>query len=121
MMGGSALMGVRLEQIQDQEDFSMLDPKNLDELAAKLNNAIPESLRTAQHDLEKTLRAGLQGAMQRLDIVSREEFEVQSQLLARTREKLDAMEARVRALEAKLGIGGDAQEAETPTDEASAD
>ncbi|APZ41956.1 hypothetical protein BW247_01620 [Acidihalobacter ferrooxydans] len=82
----------------------MLDAKTLDELAAKLNGAIPESLRTMQHDIEKTVRAGVNGAMQRLDIVSREEFEVQSALLARTREKLDAMEARVHALEAKLGI-----------------
>lgn len=94
----------------------MLEPKKLDELAAKLNSAIPESLRSAQTDIEKTLRAGLQGAMQRLDIVSREEFEVQSTLLARTREKLDAMEARVRALETRLGVGADAQEGEEPGD-----
>ncbi|MEJ2632802.1 MAG: accessory factor UbiK family protein [Acidihalobacter sp.] len=93
----------------------MLEPKTLDDLAAKLNDAVPESLRTAQHDLEKTVRAGLQGAMQRLDIVSRDEFEVQSMLLARTREKLDAMEERVRALEAQLGIGG-TNETEVPDD-----
>lgn len=93
----------------------MLEPKTLDDIAAKLNNAVPESLRTAQHDVEKTLRAGLQGAMQRLDIVSREEFEVQSMLLARTREKLDAMEERVRVLEAQLGISGK-NEAEVPDD-----
>ena len=89
----------------------MLEPKKLDELAAKLNSAIPESLRGAQTDIEKTLRAGLQGAMQRLDIVSREEFEVQGTLLARTREKLDAMEERVRALETRLGIGGGTNQA----------
>jgi ubiquinone biosynthesis accessory factor UbiK len=93
----------------------MLEPKTLDDLAAKLNDAVPESLRTAQHDLEKTVRAGLQGAMQRLDIVSRDEFEVQSLLLARTREKLDAMEERVRALEAQLGIGS-TNETEVPGD-----
>jgi ubiquinone biosynthesis accessory factor UbiK len=53
--------------------------------------------------------------MQRLDIVSRDEFEVQSLLLARTREKLDAMEERVRALEAQLGIGS-TNETEVPGD-----
>ncbi len=82
----------------------MLESKKLDEFAAKLNSAIPDSLRNAQQDIEKTIRAGVQGAMQRLDLVSREEFEVQAALLARTREKLDALEERVRELETKLGI-----------------
>jgi len=53
--------------------------------------------------------------MQRLDVVSREEFEVQSMLLARTREKLDAMEERVRTLETQLGIGN-TKETEVPDD-----
>ena len=94
----------------------MLETKKLDELAAKLNNALPESLRSAQQDLEKTLRAGLQSAMQRLDLVSREEFEVQATLLARTREKLDALEARVRELESRLGLGAAAEAGAGETD-----
>lgn len=82
----------------------MFEKLPFDDFASKLGKAVPDSLRTAQQDVGKTVRAGLSGAMQRLDLVSREEFEVQSAVLARTREKLERMETRVRLLEEKLGI-----------------
>jgi BMFP domain-containing protein YqiC len=76
----------------------MLNSKTLDEISARINEAIAAS---PARDLQKNLRAMLASATSKLDLVSREEFEVQAQLLLRTREKLDALEVRVAALEAK--------------------
>lgn len=92
----------------------MFERTPLDKLASKLGKAVPETLRTAQQDAGKTVRAGLQGAMNRLDLVSREEFEVQSNVLARTREKLERLEARVRQLEEKLGVRPTNQDTTNP-------
>lgn len=80
----------------------MFDPKILDDLAAKFSAALPSSVHELKADAEKTFRATLQGAFTKLDLVTRDEFEVQSQVLARTRAKLDDLEAKVRELEAKI-------------------
>lgn len=96
----------------------MLDTKSLDELAAKLNNAIPEPLRNIQQEFEKTLHAGLQSSLQRLNLVTQEEFEVQTQLLSRTREKLDTLEQRLQELEAQLSTRSSERK---PTEKAQTD
>lgn len=80
----------------------MIDPKFLDDLAQRLNNSVPDGVRALQQDVDRNLRAGVQAALNRLDLVTREEFEVQAKVLARTRAKLEAMTARVAALEAQL-------------------
>ena len=77
----------------------MFEPKALDDLARKLADAVPSGVRELQQDLEKNLHATLQSAFSKLDLVTREEFEVQSTLLARTRTKLDALETQIAALE----------------------
>ncbi|AOV15926.1 hypothetical protein BJI67_01515 [Acidihalobacter aeolianus] len=94
----------------------MFEKTPFDDFASKLGKSVPDSLRTAQQDVSKTVRAGLQGAVHRLDLINREEFEVQTAVLARTREKLERMEARVRALEEKLGIAtsGETQKSSPP-------
>lgn len=74
----------------------MLDPKLLDDLAARLNALLAA---TPAKDLEKNTRALISGFLARLDVVTREEFDVQAQVLARTREKLKELETRVEALE----------------------
>ncbi|MDT8382922.1 MAG: accessory factor UbiK family protein [Gammaproteobacteria bacterium] len=79
-----------------------LDAKKLDELARGVLDRLPSGFQTLQHDMEKNLRAALQGALGKLDLVTREEFEVQSAVLQRSREKLEALEARVTELEARL-------------------
>ncbi len=76
-----------------------MDPKTLDDLARRLAEAVPPAVRGFQEDLQKNLRAGLQAAFARLDLVPRQEFDVQSEVLARTREKLEALETRVAELE----------------------
>ncbi len=74
----------------------MLDPKALDDLGAKLSALIAAS---PARDLEKNAKAVLSGFFAKLDLVTREEFDIQAQVLARTREKLRELEARVDALE----------------------
>ena len=76
----------------------MLDTNTLDELAKKITRAIGES---PAKDVEKNVKALLQSALHRLDLVPREEFELQTQVLQRTREKLEALEARIEAFEAR--------------------
>jgi len=77
---------------------AMLDPKILDDLAARLADIAASG---PAQDLEKNARALLNGLFARLDFVSREEFEVQREVLARTREKLTALEARLASLETR--------------------
>ncbi len=74
----------------------MLDPKLFEDLAARLSAAVAAS---PAADIEKNARALLSSFFAKLDLVSREEFDVQSQVLLRTREKLQALEARLDALE----------------------
>lgn len=80
----------------------MLEAKTLDEIAAKISDLMPESAKHLQEDAQKTFKAGVQSSLQRLDLVTREEFDVQSAVLKRTREKLEALEQRVSELEAQL-------------------
>ena len=75
---------------------------SIEDLAKKLADAVPEGLRSMQQDLEENFRSVLQAGLARLDLVTREEFEVQEAVLARTREKLDALEARLKEFEEDL-------------------
>ena len=77
----------------------MLNPKFLDEISSRLSELIAAS---PAKDIEKNARALLASTFARLDLVTREEFDVQAAILARTREKLSALEAKVAALEAGL-------------------
>ncbi len=75
---------------------------SLDELARRLADSVPESLRSFGRDLEGNFKAVLQSQLSKLDLVSRQEFDVQAELLARTQRELAALEARLKELEAKL-------------------
>ena len=76
----------------------MFNPKFFDEISATLSEAMANS---PAKDFEKNARALLAQGFAKLDLVTREEFDVQTQLLSRTQEKLAALEARVTALEAQ--------------------
>lgn len=80
----------------------MFDPKILDDIASKLGGALPQGMQALQEDFEKNVRATLQTALNKLDLVTREEFDVQSQVLSKTRAKLDALELRVAQLEQQM-------------------
>ncbi len=77
----------------------MVDPKILDDLAKRLADAVPSGIRDLQRDLEKNFRAVLQATFAKLDLVTREEFDVQTAVLNRTRTKLDALEQQVADME----------------------
>ena len=70
----------------------MLNLQLIDDLARRLSAMLPPGASEARADLEKNFRAALQAGLQRLDLVTREEFEVQRAVLLRTREKLEALE-----------------------------
>ncbi len=74
----------------------------LDDLARRLAEAVPPSLRSFGRELESNFKAVLQAQLAKLDLVSRNEFDVQAAVLARTQGALAAMEARLKELEAKL-------------------
>ncbi len=80
----------------------MFDKMNLDELSHRLASAVPPGISALGGDLERTFRGILQGALDKLNLVSREEFEVQSQVLAKTRAKLEALEAQLAELESRI-------------------
>ncbi len=76
-----------------------IDPKIFDDLAAKLTDAVPPGLKALQNDMEKNFHSILQGTFNKLELVTREEFDVQAGVLARTRSKLEALQKQVDALE----------------------
>jgi BMFP domain-containing protein YqiC len=72
----------------------------IDTLARQLAAAVPKNLRALGEDLEKNFRSLLLAGFERMDLVTREEFDLQTAVLERTREKLEALEARIAGLEA---------------------
>ena len=81
----------------------MLNPKLLDEMSSRVSSLLASP---PAADVEKNLRAALAGLFARLDLVTREEFDVQREVLARTRAKLQALESRIAELEAAQASGG---------------
>lgn len=71
----------------------------LDAIAKRLAESVPPALRTVQQDLESNFKAVLRAGLSKLDLVSREEFDTQTRVLQRTRERLAELEARLQALE----------------------
>jgi BMFP domain-containing protein YqiC len=82
------------------EAASMLDPKILDDISRRISENLPRGVQDLQDDLQRNLRTGVESALGRLNLVTREEFEIQQAVLQRTREKLEALEARVAEMEA---------------------
>jgi BMFP domain-containing protein YqiC len=76
---------------------NMIDLNHIDDLARRLSDLVPPGLRESQEELQQTFKSALQSGLSRLDLVTREEFDVQRAVLLRTREKLDALERTVAA------------------------
>lgn len=77
----------------------MLDPKQLDDLAKRFTDQLPSGLRDLQQEVEKNVRIAAQSAFNRMELVTREEFDAQAKVLARTRERLEMLESRIAELE----------------------
>lgn len=78
----------------------MIDLAQLDDLARRLGGLLPPSLREGREELQENFKSVLQAGLARLDLVTREEFEVQRAVLLKTREKLEALERTVAEMEA---------------------
>ena len=76
----------------------MLNPKKIEEIIQQVQNNLPQGIKDIGNDVESKLKQVLQAQLAKLDVVTREEFDIQTQVLLRTREKLTALEARVDAL-----------------------
>lgn len=87
----------------------MIDLKTIDDLARRLGDLVPPGMKEARAELEQNMKSTLQAGLGKLDLVTREEFEVQRAVLLRTREKMDRLERTVQALEARRDAdsGGD--------------
>ena len=83
----------------------MIDLHHIDDLARRLSERVPPGLRESGEELQASFRAVLRSGLARLDLVTREEFEVQRAVLLRTREKLEALEGTVAELEARHQAG----------------
>jgi len=77
------------------------DPRLIDDLARRLAGSVPEGMLALRRDLEQNFKGVLQSQLASLDLVTREEFDVQANVLKRTREKLAALEQRLAGLESK--------------------
>ena len=82
--------------------MSFFNSTVLDDLSRRLADAVPAPLRALGKDLEGNFKAVLQAQLGKLDLVNRQEFDVQAALLGRTYEQVAALEARLKELEAKL-------------------
>ncbi|NUS60994.1 MAG: accessory factor UbiK family protein [Lysobacter sp.] len=80
----------------------MIDFEKLDDLARRLSSLVPPSLRDGREELQENFKSVLQTGLAKLDLVTREEFEVQRAVLLRTRERLDELQRVVADLEAQL-------------------
>ena len=79
----------------------MIDNRTLDDLANKLSAALPDSIKMMQKDIEQNMRAILESTFQKMNLVSREEFDVQTALLAKTQQRLKELEQQIADLEKK--------------------
>jgi hypothetical protein len=78
-----------------------MEQLRIDEIVRRLLAKVPQAARDVQQDLEENFRAVLRSSLGRLDLVTRDEFEVQTKVLERTRSRLEALEQHVKELEAK--------------------
>lgn len=82
----------------------MIDPRKLDELVNTLSSLLPPGITAIKQEFKQNAKAALQGVFEHMDLVSREEFEIQAAVLLRTREKLETLEQQLEKLERQLNI-----------------
>jgi BMFP domain-containing protein YqiC len=94
-----APLGRGNQAVPPQPENPMIDLNHIDDLARRLSDLVPPGLRESPEELQQTFKSALQSGLSKLDLVTREEFDVQRAVLLRTREKLEALERAVAALE----------------------
>jgi BMFP domain-containing protein YqiC len=93
----------------------MIDLSQIDDLARRLSGLVPPALREGREEMQDNFKAALQSGLAKLDLVTREEFDVQRAVLVRTRQQLDDLRLVVERLEAQLAER-DGSDAATPRD-----
>ena len=88
----------------------MLNPKKLEQFAQQIHDALPQGIKDFGGDMEAKVKQVIQAQLGQLDVVTREDVEVQTQVLIRTREKLTALEQRLDQLEGKLAAAANENE-----------
>jgi BMFP domain-containing protein YqiC len=78
-----------------------IDLKNIEDIGKRIKNIMPNSLKTSKEEVQKTLKSGADGFLQKLDLVTREEYEIQLELLNKCYEKIDELEKKIEILESK--------------------
>ena len=76
----------------------MLDPTKISKLVQNVINNLPEGIQNMPNDVRENMKVGLQSALTKMDLVTREEFDVQTKVLARTRQKLEQLETRLQTI-----------------------
>ena len=92
----------------------MIDISQIDELARRLSGLVPPALREGRDEMQDNFKSALQAGLARLDLVTREEFDVQRAVLARTREQLESLRSLVEQLEAQLAPRDDTRNTPQP-------
>ncbi len=80
----------------------MIDPNILDDLSNRVASSMPKGFQVLQNDLQHNLRSSLEAALNKLNLVTREEFDIQQAVLMRTRSKVEALEQQLTELEEQL-------------------
>jgi len=78
-----------------------IDFKNIEDIGKRIKDIMPNSLKTSKEEVQKTLKSGADGFLQKLDLVTREEYEIQLELLNKCYEKIDELEKKIEILESK--------------------
>lgn len=87
-----------IDKISEKYEAIMLNPKKIEQVIQQIQDSLPQGIKDLGQDAEAKLKQTLQAQLAKLDLVTREEFDVQTQVLMRTREKLVALEKRVDEL-----------------------
>src|SRR5215210_1647096 len=82
-------------------EIAAMTPFRIDDIARRLFESVPPAVRSVSQDLESNFRAVLRSSLTKLDLVTRDEFDAQMKVLERTRARLEALEERVKAFEAR--------------------
>jgi BMFP domain-containing protein YqiC len=95
----SALTRYPIKGSNELKEQAMIDTKKINDLVSKLTEALPPGVRQIPGDIEKSFKTILQSGLSKMDLVTREEFDAQTKVLARTREKLESLEKRINELD----------------------
>ena len=81
----------------------MIDARIIDEISENFNRYLPDSFKAVKGDVEKNVRSAIQGSFERMDLVTREDYEIQVAMVGKLRDRLQLLEERVAQMEAQQG------------------